>query len=1200
MPKFTKKQIVDRFRAGNPDNTLSDDRLFFKIMEANPKLKSAVSDYEREMGKSYLDYIPDFLKEGYNRSLTGTADELLSGRKRFDMSKWNPGVIEDLAASATSLLVPTDWAALGPIGKVTGTVGKVLLKSFVGAGVPSKMVTPMVRKAIANKIGASAGIFGAYEGLGNALRQQIDTGEIKIDEVGERALHGALVGGVSGVVGGTLGARGASSLTKVAGEVGAIGTAGPIFEGEMPTPQDYFHTAGIVLGVKGGHKLFSSPGAMAQLFQGKPRTVQYKPEASEARSLARAIEAPNMETALHMEQWTSGAIQRQGKEYGRVRIQRTRGDNIYQLEDLDTGKSKSIGKNLFHKIYSRSEKPLDVKDIRMAKEREIADYESKLGYKSDGPEAQSSRKRFWTNKEQSKYSTLPGATDAQLFKYKEHLKLEDNIKSTAERLQKDGLEISNMPNENFFDKYLPKALSNVLTGAKGPGMRITDPMGRRYVLEVGNYMDTRAQYVSKLLNDGLRLGIDKSPSKKELRKLGFNKHKKYKDNERDYWEDVTRRKGLGELGEWNSVTNKIFKAAEDAGVIMPGKIENYVPRMLKPEFAEVIFNDVMTVSAKMREASNLFDTFSNTKDWIRNNPEQAKRLEDIIRNSSLNDATRKAISRNMDNGEYSALRAFASIGRTTYNDLFNPFGNLEKSRVAELPAEYYEKDWRVLYHKYAYGAAKRIAEVKHFGRKGEKFSAMRKAVEARDHKNEADIMQNMQEHIVGSIHRDPTKNFSPKVKNAFQDVMAWQTASKIALGTATIPNVTQPMISSALDAGYWRFIRGVVSLADPKVRRMIKESGATEYNMLTELLGTSTRTRASSKVADSLSKWSGFSGINKINQYTAAASGKIFIKDLHKLANKSPIKTRRLWAQDKLGKLGVDYKSKLSEDTMLHGMNRFAKDMNLQKDILKDPLIMNNPRSQWYFQFDRFAVRQYKLLDGILREDLRRGNVASLLRLGIAGYAGGTGVVTAKKYFKEWLGGEPVFEPGSLDLPDDFEELIQNLAAVGAAGMMGDVISSAFEVSDSPVSAVKFLALTPLWGDVEKTFGFFQAMERDALTYGPDFVKRVPSRVGQLLGTVPKQILRRVEPEGMTEEKLSQEKSRAVKQINRYLDDENYEKAMERVRLWNRINIGNPISGKSISFKNVITRKMKKLKKQMKNVYKFDDINYKKYLAWTG
>ena len=87
--------------------------------------------------------------------------------------------------------------------------------------------------------------------------------------------------------------------------------------------------------------------------------------------------------------------------------------------------------------------------------------------------------------------------------------------------------------------------------------------------------------------------------------------------------------------------------------------------------------------------------------------------------------------------------------------------------------------------------------------------------------------------------------------------------------------------------------------------------------------------------------------------------------------------------------MGVDYRNKLNENTLRHGMYRFAKDMNLQKDILKDPLIMNNPRTQWFFQFKRFGLRQFKLVDGLLRQDLKQGNIMSLLRLGIAGYAGG-------------------------------------------------------------------------------------------------------------------------------------------------------------------------------------------------------------------
>ena len=120
MARFTKQSLINQFRASNPDVKMGDDSLFYNIMKANPGLRNQVDNYNEEISKSYLDYLPDFIKEGYNRSLTGTADELLNGKKRFDMSEYNPGVLQDIASSAISLLVPTDWAALGPVGKVFG------------------------------------------------------------------------------------------------------------------------------------------------------------------------------------------------------------------------------------------------------------------------------------------------------------------------------------------------------------------------------------------------------------------------------------------------------------------------------------------------------------------------------------------------------------------------------------------------------------------------------------------------------------------------------------------------------------------------------------------------------------------------------------------------------------------------------------------------------------------------------------------------------------------------------------------------------------------------------------------------------------------------------------------------------------------------------------------------------------------------
>ena len=1202
MAAYTKKSLISMYRNRFPEDTANDEQLFLNIMRANPQLKNEVSDYNKEMGKSYAEYLPKIIREGYNRSLTGTADELVSGRKRFDMKDWNPGVVEDLAASVISLMVPTDWMALGPVGKVAGTVGKVALKSFTGAGVPGKLATKAVRKAIAGKIGAGSGVFATYEGLGNALRQQIDTGEIDFEKVGERAMHGAVLGAVSGGIGGTLTARGASSLTKVAAEVGAIGSLPPLFEGELPTPQDYLHTAGIVLGVKGGSKLFSSPAQIKKLFEQRPSKVRYKMGKDEARSYAERIEKHDIEAQLYKDTWVSDIFGSGKKGFGKVQIDRKTNNDTYILRDISNNKSMSMKTNTFHKLFTRKESQKSMEDIRTGKINDINKLEKELGYSKTTESQQISRKRVFTNKD-SNYATLNGATDAQLFNYRKKLQLESNIKRSAEKLQSDGVEVVNVPKDNFVDAYLPKAVAKFLEPLRGAEMRIKDPMGRKYVLDVNNFLTRKAELFSKLVERGNdiqettlgRVGRP-DPTRKELRNLGFNKNRRYKDNLKDYWENITELKEQGKLPEWDFLTNSIWKMAKEAGIEVPGKVQNYVPYMLKPEIAEIIFHDTMKIANKINSAANLFDSYKNTKGWIKNNPEKARQLETLIRNAQFDKTTQTALKRNMEAGEFAALRAFAKVGRASYNDLFNPFGNLEKARDSKggaknLPKEFYERDWRALYNRYAYGASKRIAEVEFFGKRGEKFAASRKAVEARDNRHEADIMQNIHEHVTGSIHKNPARNYAPKVKEAFNTLMQFETSTKIALGTATIPNITQPMISSMLDAGYWRFFKGIASLTDPRVRKLIRESGATEYNLLNEMIGTSARTGLASNITNALSKWSGFTGINMVNQWTAAATGRVFIKDLHKMANTSKIQARRGWAIDKLARMGLSHKTAFKNLNMSGGITRFAKDMNLQKDILKDPLILSNPKSAPFTQFKRFGPRQFKLIQTVLGEDLKRGNVLSMLRMGVAGYAGGAFVITAKKYLKKILSGEDIYEPDGA-IPEDFSQFMNSLAAVGALGMQGDILSSAFDVVKSPTKAMAFLfSPTPLQ-EIENSIRLVQGIESDASTYGPDAIKRLPSRFANLLGQTPSMIMRRFETEGMTEERLTGQKSYAVTAINKLIDNGEWDRAMEDVREWNSTNPSNPITTRSIGFSQILKRRFKKVLKQRKNKlqFKFDDV----------
>lgn len=1181
MPRYTKQTLLQQYRNTYPDTTLNDDKLFYEILKSNPNLKNSVSDYDTAATSSILDHLPSFIKEGYNRSITGHADELLMGRKRFDMSNYNPGVIEDIASSAVSLLVPTDWLALGPASKVFGTAGKVLFKGFAGAGVPKKIANDAVKKAIAQKTGQSAGVFATYNGLGNALRQQIDTGEIKLEDVAEESLKGSLIGAITGGVGGTLGARGASSLTKVAAETGVLGTVAPLVEGQLPTPEDYLHTAGVILGVKGGQKLFSSPAKMKRLFEKPKKDEKFIPSPEDAKKIAETNVAYDLETAMMKNEWRSGQLAKGKKPFSRVRIAGTQGEK-YRLEDLNTKKYMNMEVNSFHKLYKRGGADLSIQDIRKSKEKEIADLETKLGY--NGKRSQGARRKFWIN-EDGKFSTLKQADDKALFNYKERLKAEDLVMTETAKLLKDGYKINTMPKDNFIDTYFPKKVAEMLEVFKGPELRFKDPMARKYQGDVQKYFDRKAELTSIFFNQGIKEGIDRRISRKELRKGGFK-------NENEYWENFSDRKERGELPVWDTITNYPFLASREAGIQVPGYTRNYVPQMFKPEIAEIVFNNVQSVAAKLNKASSVFDAYSGTKDWMKKNPERAAELEGIIKKANMSPELRQLIKMNMKTGNNPTLEAFINVGRYAYNDLYSVFGNLEKSRgKIQIPKEMRERNWKNLWYRYSYGSAKRIAEVETFGRKGEKFHRMLKTVEGNDNAKEASIMREVQSHVVGSINKDPAHNLSPTGKKIAENVMAWETSSKIALGTATIPNVSQFMISSALDAGYLRFFRGIISLADPKTREFIKRSGATEYSMLTELLGTSAMSSRTAKVADFLAKWSGFKGINKINQWTSAAAGQIFIKDLSKIATKSPIKARREWAQGKLSSMGIDYKKPISEKVLLHGVNRFAKDMNLQKDILKDPLIMNNPRSQWFFQFKRFGYRQFKLVDGILRDDLKSGNVMSVLRLGVAGYAGGTAVATAKKYMREFLSGEPSFDPMAEKFPEDFEELLENLAGVGALGMLGDMLSSTVEVGGSPADSLKFMASPPVLSSAEKLFQFFQRMESDAQTYGAQAIKRLPSRVSTLLGTVPSELMKRIEPEGLSEERLQGRKSREVRIINKYLDKGEYEKAYGRVRAWNATNPRNPITGRSISMKNTFKRMLQKQKKRQKNVIRLPELD---------
>ena len=138
------------------------------------------------------------------------------------------------------------------------------------------------------------------------------------------------------------------------------------------------------------------------------------------------------------------------------------------------------------------------------------------------------------------------------------------------------------------------------------------------------------------------------------------------------------------------------------------------------------------------------------------------------------------------------------------------FGNLEKARRFNVPEELLERNFKTLMTRYATKAANRTAFVKNFGAKGERFDALLKSAEIED----KGIMTELFSHVKGDIEYNSKYNYKPETKNLWRKYMEWQTGFKIGLGYAPLMNVSQATISTALEAGYIPFFRGLFSLTN--------------------------------------------------------------------------------------------------------------------------------------------------------------------------------------------------------------------------------------------------------------------------------------------------------------------------------------------------------------------------------------------------
>ena len=376
-----------------------------------------------------------------------------------------------------------------------------------------------------------------------------------------------------------------------------------------------------------------------------------------------------------------------------------------------------------------------------------------------------------------------------------------------------------------------------------------------------------------------------------------------------------------------------------------------------------------------------------------------------------------------------------------------------------------EKDGLVVLADYFAGASKRQILGGTFGKDGEVLEKLMRTIPSdaalsgrlrlgdtpffSAPQTERQAIELIRDVITGEVNN----NNATKAADVFRKIANLEMITKINLGFATIPNLTQSAISTAVDAGYWRMIRGIHKYAtDEKFRKEVK-SFTTLQTLVDDLVGVDPGTQTLKQVEarsegitrqflslfhkdnpDKIStllqvtdKISQFSRVNKMNQIVAGATSQILVQDLRAMAKGKVgsggfsfldrvAKEKRIrYAKNRLQALGFNMDevlkdgfltSKYGQKEMSRVMNKYARDTQLQRSLEKDNILFNHPDFKPFLLFKRFGYRQALFSADLIKREWLNGNVMPVLGLGAAGYLGLGFVQPAKESISAVLAGD--------------------------------------------------------------------------------------------------------------------------------------------------------------------------------------------------
>jgi len=1140
-----------------------------RMMSMYDQLPGGQTEKERRLyGFIPGEWLPDWVKQGYNQSIEGLARQVMNGEPVFKVPEtYDPNTAEDILATIMSFATPTDFATMvmgGGLGglAVKGVAVKTATKEFakraaVKAGMEKTAAVRLVRQAeakILNQTRARAVTgatgLGFYSGLQSALGQKVTRGDIDavttLKDAAKGATLGALTAGAGRMTQKATTARKfgkpASLLAEKGVETGVFGTLSPVLEGELPSLDSYIHAAGVI----GGLTIKSAAVKKAIKV----------PKGVLEESLARKAFEKSAEAQSKVE-----AQERRGKEEwskGKQRVRivtdwtgKQRDETHLVLEDVNTGKTlPSIPKKKFFQEFTRTKDNFgkNVNAQIIGRIRGLADKLGldEIGIKEAVDRASKSEDPLPLKKKADGGYHTNLDKIGQRGKYEVLMEMEalGRTKEILDGWREAGIKVPDVSSESLLKRALPPQIYDSLRGKAlkvkktiGPSIYLmTNPIAQKGVKLMGDMNSKNALMFSRIgskLNEAVY--IDKDGVSHVFGKLSGRINKKKKlQLRKEISNDMEGKDSLGEplkgaalasarkrTADLRYVTKLIYRVGRASGLDLAPFLDNYFPKVIKSDIIKILYKDIETIGD--------LDARVLSSELVKRSGFE-KTLEAYLGGEKISQETKDALysiqaqmqkNRKRGTGKVSLSEAFESFRNTVLREKVVLNKNLEKERTKfELPLNFYERDSGAVLTNYLAQATKRIAYAQVVGKDGKGMYTLLKALDGKKLHTQAEMLRKAFDTYTGLIETDPKYNWNFKAKNYLNEFVNFQVATKIGLGFAVIPNVTQTLVSTALKLGYAPVTKGTFKyLTDKQFRKDVKEyTGAGALEIYSLIVGyQSGQTSTMSKFAEFTTKTFGFQGINRVNKIVSAYSALEAAKGWKALSTAKPKTLRQAKKRDmairNLREMGVkDLNMKMTPKTMARVMYEFSRDSQLQKNVFLEPSFAANPKMQPFLLFKRFGYRQAEMIGRWTKQAYKDKDISFFLRLGAAGFAGGMFVNWAKATLSNLLAGEDIYDDNyKLDVDGTaytVKDFFQGLMAVGAFGMVTDIIAS-----ESAWRSAEF-ALTPVIAqDAYKLYNATIRIAGNTWELGPSWLaaRHAAKYLAPIFGTGTKRLARQLE-----------------------------------------------------------------------------------------